>query len=143
LERTIVDGRGQIAFDLQPDSLFLRHLNATGKIARPDDYHIFRGRAVSTGKAFVLRSSVALLRRGLNRSLKKIEDQPQRHAAAKLLIERLRLPAEITRGDLAVTLDSAALEGVKHIETYELNHAQLYKDEKVAASVVKLVLSEE
>ncbi|MCH8047119.1 MAG: hypothetical protein IID44_25735 [Planctomycetes bacterium] len=141
LERTIVDGRGQMAFDLQPESLFLRHLNAAGKVKRPDDYHIFRGRAISTGKVILLRSSLALVRRGLNKSLKKIEDKPQRHAAAKVLIERLRLPAEITRGDLAVTLDSAALEGVKNVETHKLNHAQLYKDEKIVASVVGIVLS--
>ncbi|MCH8922295.1 MAG: alpha/beta fold hydrolase [Planctomycetes bacterium] len=143
LERTIVDGRGQMAFDLQPDSLFLRHLNAAEKVTRPDDYHIFRGRALSERKAALLRFSVAFARRRLNKSLKKIEDKPQRHAAAKLLIERLRLPAEITRGDLAVTLDSAALKGVKSVETHKLNHAQLYKDEKVIESVVELILSGE
>jgi len=134
LERAILDGDGQITFDLQPNSLFLTGLNQQS-LPR-DGYVIVRGRAM-------VESQAQLLERGFSGALRlaKVGLLPLRFSdTGKRLIgtlEDLSIPEEITEGDLAVTLESAALDGVTPIETVPLDHLKLIRDQAVAEQVVQ------
>jgi len=57
--------------------------------------------------------------------------------------DQLRLPAEITRGDLAVTLKSAALDGVSRVETYPLNHVKLPRDPRVIRATLAVLMADD
>ena len=139
VENVAADGDGQIGHDLQPGSLFLRYLNR----GRPyvDRYMIFRGRRHEGRRVILLRVSTATLRSALRRAapetvrLGPVEDVTERW------IERLQIPDEILRGDLAVSMDSAALEGVERIETVRASHHKLQRDPDVMHAVADLVLA--
>ncbi len=128
LEDAIVDGDGQISFDLEPDSLFLRYLNQ--QQAPGDRYAIFRGRAISESKA-------APLQMGFNTALKigKLGLLPLKFSAtgkrALARLEKVQIPNEITAGDLAVTLESANLPGAAKITTINCDHSALVSNSEV------------
>ena len=126
LERAIVDGGGQMTFDVQPDSLFLRHLNQDDQATHRERYAIQRG-APTTGRALLLAAGLAAARRladeVLDRQFPKNQTVLARIARAEL--DRLRLPAEVASGDLAVTTTSATLDGVKAAATFPLKHTEL------------------
>lgn len=128
LEQAIIDGRGQMGFDLQPESLFLRYLDrGQSQVKR---YSIIRGRALSSEYAVLVRTSLIAIRQTLGQQLKNLKQEGFLRQAAQERIERLRLPAEIYRGDLAVTLESAALQGVTRIKTLDVHHLKLVADVK-------------
>jgi Zn-dependent protease with chaperone function len=144
LERAIIDGQGQITFDLQPDSLFLRYLNRPRSNLSRDRYVIYRGRALKSSRALLLRSAVALARGSAKRSLEKqlSKNTPlARFAAAG--IDKLKLPQEVLSGDLAVTLENAMLDDVDEIHTYPLKHTQLPRNAEVIEHVIALLIDEQ
>ncbi|HUG93258.1 MAG TPA: M48 family metalloprotease [Planctomycetaceae bacterium] len=141
IENVAADGDGQIGHDLQPDSLFLRFLDRGQRDATR--YAIFRGHRFDGRRAVLLRSSTAALRSALRRAspenlrLGPLQEQTDRW------IDRIKVPPEIHNGDLAVTLDSAALPGVSRIETVPASHHKLQQDPAVIAAVAAMVLSDE
>jgi len=144
LERAIIDGRGQITFDLQPDSLFLRYLNRPRSNLKRDRYVVYRGRALKPSRALLLRSVVALARSSAKRSLdKQLSKNTLLARFATAGIDKLKLPQEILSGDLAVTLENAALDGVDEIHTYPLKHTQLPRNVAVIEHVIALLIDEE
>ena len=79
----------------------------------------------------------------MRRSLaKKLEKETVWAKFASDGIDKLQLPAEIVDGDLAVTPESAALEGVKTIHEYHLKHRELPRNADVIEHLVPLLLDE-
>jgi Zn-dependent protease with chaperone function len=149
LERAIRDGRGQVTFDLQPGSLFLRYLNGpqsktTDSIqVDRDRYAIYRGRALKSTQAFLLKSTLAVARSAMKRSLaKQLSKETALAKSMRAGIDKLKFPAEVTRGDLAVTPESAALEGVKTIHTYPLKHRELPKNAEIMEHLLPWLFNE-
>jgi pimeloyl-ACP methyl ester carboxylesterase len=140
LQNAILDGRGQITFDLAPNSLFLSFLNRERPDLHRDRYAIHRGKALSSGRALVLKTSVDAARAALNRQLKK-EQETLLMAFGATALDTLTVPPEIFDGDLCVTSDSALLSGVKSVETHSLSHTSLPRNDKVISLVVERLLA--
>jgi Zn-dependent protease with chaperone function len=141
LQQAILDGHGQMSHDLQPDSLFLRHLNAPRDGVHRDRYVIFRGQASSRTRVLLIKGAVEAGRRSLERLLRNEDSIRSKFARAGL--ERLVVPAEIANGDMAVTLESAALEGVEAVHTFPLHHTELPRNAEVIEGVAKLLVEEQ
>ncbi len=129
LESAITDGRGQIGIDLQPDSLFLRYLNGAERDA--GRYLVVRGRAIDTTKSALVELGLSAARAGLMQALRRGTGESRVQQLGHNAAENLRIPAEVARGDLAVTLDSATLKGASAVETFDLNHMELTDDPEV------------
>ena len=135
LERLITDGRGQIALDLEPDSLFLRYLNRHSMSV--DRCAVVRGQALSQSQLLVLQLAMTAARNTLQESLASPSEGGTIRTIAARSVDALKVPDEIAGGDLVVSADSAALQGVSRIRTFPLNHVQLTGD----ADVVRFVLN--
>ncbi len=133
----ILDGQGQIAHDLQPESLFLNDLN--GRQADRSRYFILRGQQFSGTEMFFLGQAVVL---GKTVVTKEIEasDLPKilRKRAARTL-ENFELPEEVRRGDLVVSTESADLPGVAEVQTFKLNHGELSRNRKPIAATLEIL----
>lgn len=131
--------RGQFENDLHPDSLFLRRLGNGADLARR--YHIFYGRRLDRLQTPALRTSFAatapLLRRQL---VEQISSQCLRRCARQLFRD-LILPEEVLDGDLAVTAQSACLEGAGGVVEMTLDHQALKSDEAVMGKVLQVLES--
>lgn len=139
LERVILDSKGLIGFDLQPESLFLQYLNRERRDSRAIQtrYAIIRGRALKPRYALLAGTSAAAGRVALRRTLKKGEADSLMRAEAGRWIERLRVPKEVSRGDLAVTLDSAMLAGAGRVTTFQTDHVTMLRHADVLKSVAE------
>ncbi|MGE5195508.1 MAG: M48 family metalloprotease [Deltaproteobacteria bacterium] len=140
LQHAILDGHGQMSDDLQPDSLFLRHLNAPRDNLSRDRYVIYRGQASSRTRALLMKTAVEAGRRSLERLLRNEETTASKFARAGL--DKLVVPAEIANGDMAVTLESATLDGVEAVHTYPLHHTELPRNPDVIEHLAKLLVDE-
>ncbi|MFN0051853.1 MAG: esterase/lipase family protein [Planctomycetales bacterium] len=136
LQQAILDGRGQITFDLEPDSLFFRYLNRPRENLHRDRYTIHRGRALGTTRGVLLQGTVDTARAALVRKLGKTRDSTLRKFAIAGT-DALLLPAEIVDGDLCVTTASASLKGVETVTTHALKHTSLPKDSAVISQVIR------
>jgi hypothetical protein len=143
LESALRDGKGQISDDLQPDSLFLRYLNAQQPTNVRDRYYVFRGHAIQNSAALaVLETLVAVARTGLGREIGQTGQAGLLVDSMQSFVDALRLPAEITHGDLAVTLESAGLEGATFTATYRAHHVELVRDQDIIEAVSRVLLDE-
>jgi Zn-dependent protease with chaperone function len=140
LQQAILDGHGQMSHDLQPDSLFLRFLNAPRDNLHRDRYVIYRGQASSRTRVLLMKGAVEAGRRSLERLLKNEDSVRSKFARAGL--EKLVVPAEIANGDMAVTLESAKLEGVEAVHTYSLHHTELPRHPDVIEHLARLLVAE-
>lgn len=139
IQNAVLDGHGQIAHDLQPHSLFLNFLNR--QQCDRSRYAILRGRRF--GKSLLFWGQALVLGKTyLGRKIQS-SDAPNlvRERAAQTL-EKLRLPEEVRRGDLLVSLQSAELEGVSEVQTFKLHHGKLSRDEEAIAATLKLLKAE-
>jgi len=138
LKQAILDGHGQISIDLEPDSLFLTYLNSPRDNPGRDRYVIYRGQALT--RTVLLKAAVDAARASLDRTIKNDDSTVTKFARAAL--EKVLVPAEITSGDLAVTLESATLDGVETVHTHPLRHTELPRDPAVIDHLVKLLVNE-
>ena len=129
-----------MSHDLQPDSLFLRFLNAPRDNLHRDRYVIYRGQASSRTRVLLMKGAVEAGRRSLERLLKNEDSVRSKFARAGL--EKLVVPAEIANGDMAVTLESAKLEGVEAVHTYPLHHTELPRHPDVIEHLARLLVAE-
>ncbi len=142
-DNVIADGRGQVAIDLEPGSLFLAYLEQLDRQEPRAKYDVFRGRALSsTTAALLLEGSLVGLRTSLERRLARESRHPLVKEAVHTWTSQLHVPREITSGDGAVTLESAALEGVAGIHTYPVHHIALLTNAEVIAEVSKILFSD-
>jgi hypothetical protein len=92
LQKAILDGHGQISIDLQPDSLFLSHLNASRDNLNRERYVIYRGQVFSRTRVVVLKAAVDAARASLERALKN--DTLTATKLGRASLEKLVLPRE-------------------------------------------------
>ena len=135
-ENVVRDGNGQIGFDLTQDSLFLRYLHRH----KLDALRCFvqRGRALTRLKAVTLRVAISATRRALHKLLARDAEPDALSGLSAELLKQVELPPEVTRGDLAVSLESAALEGAQ-MQTYDCTHFRLTKDADVIADSLAFI----
>ncbi len=145
LELVILDSNGLISFALQPESLFLRYLNRERKASRATRtrYAIIRGRALKPRYALLAGTSAAAGRVALRRTLKKRDADSLMRAEAGKWIERLRVPREVSHGDLAVTLESATLTGAGRMTTFRTDHVTMLRHSDVLKSVAEWLEQED
>jgi hypothetical protein len=138
---TVAEGKGQIAIDLQPDSLFLRYLGRDEK--RADRYAIFSGQVLTNTEAFVLRQALSKSKEAMRTKVNDANLSAGMRDAALAAVEGLELTEEITKGDGVVSLASAALPGVTRSKVWKrLNHQTLKTDAAVIAEVVRMIIKE-
>ncbi|HEY7156153.1 MAG TPA: M48 family metalloprotease [Gemmataceae bacterium] len=138
IARMIPEGDGQIIHDVHADSLFLRHLGHNADLAKR--YHVFSGECLTLGQAIALDAGITVAKRVmLNRVLPRI-DAPVLRRQAMNRIEQWRLPPEISRGDLVVSMRSALLKDAGHATRTALNHEQFKTDELVIRDVMDSIL---
>jgi pimeloyl-ACP methyl ester carboxylesterase len=141
LEQILRDVEGQIGFDLSPGSLFLTYLNEHGNDTVRSRYTIIRGRALKRSYTILLRGSVKTAKLVLGSQIPKLEIEPELRGTLRESVAQLEVPPEISAGDLAVTLQSATLKGVKRTETIAASHGKLVATEETFA-IVKELLAE-
>ncbi len=141
LEKIVTNGQGQIGFDLQPDSLFLRHLNQQPPTMNRSRYHNICGRALSRGTAFLLRTGIVALRAAARRGCANSGNGDLLRRTAMQWVEQLRMPREATDGDLAVSVESATLKDAASNATFPVNHRTLTSDPEVMKHVTEIVLN--
>lgn len=139
VEKAITDGKGQISLDLQPYSLFLSFLNKPAHARSPARYYIVNGRAFSPLKGLLLQTSVVAARKTLQRVLFDQAGAGSLRRGIHEWIDRIHMPAEITRGDLAVSLDSSSLEDVADETTFDATHSDLPSDPEVVRHIMTIM----
>jgi pimeloyl-ACP methyl ester carboxylesterase len=114
---TVTDGLGEAADDLQPGSRFLAALNARGRAADVRYYSIMGRKSVvsENQRAVIEREMVEMFKR------RTTPDDIQRRILDALRSDELREG----RGDGAVALSSARLDGTRAEKVVDLNHMQL------------------
>lgn len=137
IEKVILDGQEQIEQDLAPKSLFLNDINAC-QVDR-SRYAIFRGRRFSRSRMFLLDKSMDVGRTLLAQSLHEIEGPKILRERAMQSLEQFDLPEEVRKGDLVVSTESAALDGVEDIRTFKLHHGALSRDEETIAATLEIL----
>ncbi|HEY7327852.1 MAG TPA: M48 family metalloprotease [Gemmataceae bacterium] len=134
LERMLPEGEGQVVYDVQAESLFLRHLGHSADLAKR--YHVYSGEHLGPVAVLALEAGIQTAKRVLiNRLLPRIDSPIVRRQAIRR-VERLRLPVEISRGDLVVSVSSALLKDAGDATRTPLNHDQFKTDERVIQDVM-------
>lgn len=134
LARMLPEGEGQIVYDVHADSLFLRYLGHNADLAKR--YHVFSGEYLRPPQVLGIGVAIAAAKRVMtNRLLPRIESPVVRRQAARR-VERWRLPVEISRGDLIVSVQSALLKDAGHSTRTALNHEAFKSDEQVIRDVI-------
>jgi pimeloyl-ACP methyl ester carboxylesterase len=140
MQKTILDGRGQISIDLTPGSIFLEHLNDSDRERDAGKYFIQRARKYSRTEAFVRKGAFIAMKKtavsGLRSTYPKGANAFTDAAADYFNV--IELPDEVMSGDLCVTLESAALPGIKNIKTYDgVGHTELPSNRNAVRDLVE------
>ncbi|MFM7073586.1 MAG: M48 family metalloprotease [Planctomycetota bacterium] len=139
LRQAVVDGRGQITFDLQPNSLFLTELNRVAPGTQRDRYAIHRG---LTRRPVLMLAGAMALNTARNEILASLP--PSETTAARLgrsALELLSFPPEFTDGDMWVRTASADLPGVRSVQDWRLRHTELPRSPEVIAAIAQQLRS--
>lgn len=87
----------------------------------------------------LLDKSMDVGRSLLAQSLDEIEGPAILRERAMQSLEQLDLPEEVRKGDLVVTTESAALDGVEDIRTFKLRHGELSCDKETIAATLEIL----
>ena len=140
LQKTILDGRGQISIDLTPGSIFLQHLNGSSRVRDVGKYFVQRGRKYSRPEAFLRKGAFATLKKAALATFRSTYPKGANALtdAAADYFSTIELPDEVMSGDLCVALESAGLPGVKDIKTYDgVGHTDLPFNKKAVRDLVE------
>lgn len=138
VEASVLDGSGQISYDLEPDSLFLTYLNR--KVPDSRRIHAYRGQILTRFQAAAARLAVNGSRLLAMEVVRNQVDRPQLQATAQRVVESLDLPEEIFAGDGLVSLRSALLPGAD-IHTSNHDHLTLTTAEENLVDGVARILA--
>lgn len=139
LAEAIPDGKGEIAQDLHPDSLFLRYLGHDPRLAAR--YDVFVGEYLTTAQALALRVTLAAGRGLLRKQVAAHLPPGVLRAAGLRWAGGVGLPREVLQGDLVVSTASARLRGARRVTKVPLNHLALRTDPDVRRQVLAAVLT--
>jgi pimeloyl-ACP methyl ester carboxylesterase len=134
LARMLPEGEGQVVYDVHEDSLFLRYLGHNADLAKR--YHVFSGECLRPLQVIGLDAGIIAAKRIMTNRLLPRLDSPVLRRQALRRVERWHLPAEISRGDLVVSVRSALLKDAGHATRTALTHEGFSKDEKVIEDVM-------
>lgn len=137
LAQTLPEGRGQVSYDLTPDSLFLRHLGHDPKQAA--NYTIFYGQCLDPSHALGLRLTFLGIKRLLREQFVNRFESPWLKECGQHLVDELQLPEEVLHGDGVVTVRSAALKGAGTLVKTELDHLALKQDREVMRQILERI----
>ncbi len=133
LARMLPEGEGQLVLDVSRDSLFLQYLGHNADLAKR--YHVFSGECLRPAALFALEAGLIATKRVLlNRLMPRMKSMVLRRQIQRR-IEKLRIPAEIARGDLVVSANSALLNDAGRSTRTALNHEQFETDESVIEEI--------
>jgi pimeloyl-ACP methyl ester carboxylesterase len=135
LRQAVGDGRGQITFDLLPQSLFLTELDRVRRGPQCDRYAIHRGLPRRPALMLAGALAVAIARNEILASLPPTETTAARLGQSAL--ELLSFPPEFTDGDMWVRAASANLPGVADVQDWRLRHTELPRNPEVIAAVAR------
>ena len=99
-------------------------------------YHVFSGEFLRTGQVIALGVGITVAKRVMTKRLLPRIDSPVLRRQALRRVERWRLPREISRGDLVVSVRSALLKDAGHATRTALNHEEFKSDENVIQDVM-------
>jgi hypothetical protein len=143
IAKIIPEGKGEIANDLEPDSLFLRHLGQDAERAKR--YHVIYGKVLRGPGGFLAAiTMVNMLNHFRPELIKLVEDKGGKNRItehAKTAIRDFMIPEEILNGDLVVRVPSARLAGANEDPASGLSHPQLLTDPEMIRRVMKIVAS--
>ena len=134
LARMLPEGEGQVVYDVHDDSLLLRYLGHNADLAKR--YHVFSGDFLRPGQVLALEIGMTAGKRVMTNRLLPCIDSAILRRQVQRRIERLRVPVEMSQGDLVVSVRSALLKDAGHSTRTALNHEQFTKDEKVIEDVM-------
>ncbi len=137
IEKAILNGQGQIAFDLEPGSLFLTFLN--NRQVDRSRYAILRGEKFSGFRVFLLNQAVDLGRSYLTQKVESAKMPTIVKERALQSLEKMKLPEEVRHGDLIVSTKSAELSGVTEIQTFEMHHGELCREPQAINATLQLL----
>jgi Zn-dependent protease with chaperone function/pimeloyl-ACP methyl ester carboxylesterase len=137
---TVAEGRGEVAHDLHPDSLFLQYLGRDER--RAGRYHVFYGRHLGKSPSLALWATVTAARGAFRHLIAECVGSHSLRRQALRLLERLCVPDEVTYGDLIVSVDSASLEGAASVTATKLHHLALTTDKDVMRRVLGIIAGE-
>jgi pimeloyl-ACP methyl ester carboxylesterase len=123
--------------DVRPGSAFLRQLGP----GTDDCYDLFGGEWVSRPQSMAVEATFLAARSLLRGQAERIPLAALR-ALALSRLDRLRLPAELTLGDLVVAADSACPPGAGRVTRLRASHRALRADERVLKRVLSVVVGE-
>ncbi|HLJ10683.1 MAG TPA: M48 family metalloprotease [Planctomycetaceae bacterium] len=161
LEKTILDGDGQIARDLDPASLFLDRLRHRREIVAIDGkrvavkrvdeqlheriyprYYVFRGWVLHPAQGALLAAAIDAARNVLRGRSDEAVRSPVLARTVRRSIDSLLIPAEISSGDLCVSLERAMLAGVpeENVFTVRANHLSIKSAPGTVQKLIQLLL---
>ncbi len=135
LRETVIDGRGQITFDLQPQSMFLTALSRSARGIPAARYAIHRG---LPRRPFLMLAGAVALNAARGEIIASLP--PPDTTAARLgrsTLELLNFPPEFIDGDMWVRAASANLPGVADVQDWRLRHTELPRDPEVIAAIAQ------
>ena len=142
IRESFPEGSGEISSDLQSGSLFLSFLKSESvDFKKQGDYTVFKSFYFSSfvSKAAIIGLETVFLPQVKAELLKRIEkiSSPLIKKWANQIVDKLLIPDEIKKGDLAVTLDSAKIALAKEQTINGVHHIGLLSDKKVVDLVIK------
>ena len=136
---TVVEGKGDLMPDVQPDSLFLRHLGHDARLARR--YHVVYGRYVSGKRVLALWASFLVAKLALKKAIRDRADSVVVRANGLRLVDGLELTDEVLDGDLVVSVASARLKGAGRQTATTCHHQALKTDAGVMRAVAEFLFT--
>ena len=109
IARSLPEGRGEMTLDLLPDSLFLRWLGRSPRLAAR--YHIIYGEYLDGLRTFALRGAFSAARRLMEKNLFGPMGPGTWRALGLRLTANLHLPEEVVDGDLLVSRRAPSCPG--------------------------------
>ncbi|MHB1423332.1 MAG: M48 family metalloprotease [Gemmataceae bacterium] len=138
LARMLPEGEGQVVYDVQTDSLFLRYLRRDAELAKR--YHVFSGEYLRPVQVIAVSAGIAAAKRVLMNRLLPCIHSPMVRRQALRRVERWHMPVELSRGDLVVSVRSALLKDAGRATRTPLSHEQFKTDEQVIQEVRDSIL---
>jgi pimeloyl-ACP methyl ester carboxylesterase len=131
------EGSGQIAQDLEPDSLFLRRLNREKPPV--EKYQIFYGELFDYWRGVWMQAQFFIAMQYVKDAVPDLIPCPRWQTRARRWMETAMLPDEIAHGDGAVSAASARLPGVK-ATSIPLSHEGFRLDPGMVRRVLDVIL---
>jgi hypothetical protein len=141
IRATVAEGKGDITPDLEPDSLFLRHLGRDAHLAQR--YHVVYGRYVSGSQTWTLRVAYLAAKVVLEDAIRRRPGPAWIKERGLRMVRQVRLTEEVLDGDLVIASSSARLEGAGKETAVACHHQALKTDPRAMRAVTKYLLEPE